>query len=137
MESKYKMSDTGTLSIYDKNTNSVFGSFECFGASIENNSVDKINEQTNTVLPFMHVNEMTLTFSVNEPIPLKQLFTIGSSGMPEAYDIQYNKIVQVKHHKKKRINKKWIKKYGYKNYILDAKGWKINIYTDGSIQFIK
>lgn len=133
MESKYKMSDTGILTICNKNTNKFLGSFECFGASIENNAVDKINEQPNTVLPFMRVNEMTLTFSTAEPIELK----LDSSEIPESYDIQYNKVVQVKHHRKKRINKKWIKKYGYKNYILDAKGWNIKTYTDGSVEFIK
>lgn len=34
--------------------------------------------------------------------------------MPDKYDIDYSIYVQVRKHKKKRINKKWAKRYGYK-----------------------
>lgn len=57
--------------------------------------------------------------------------------MPDAYDIQYVKIVQVRKHKKRRINKKWVKRYGYKRVVVDAKGWKIKNNTDGSIELVK
>lgn len=40
-------------------------------------------------------------------------------------------------HKKKRINKKWAKRYGYKQVVVDSKGWKIKNNTDGSIEFVK
>ena len=40
-------------------------------------------------------------------------------------------------HKKKRINKKWRKKYGYRFSLRMIKGWKMEINTDGSVKFIK
>ena len=44
---------------------------------------------------------------------------------------------QNKTHKKKRINKKWAKRYGYKQIVVNSKGWKIKNNTDGSFKFVK
>lgn len=51
--------------------------------------------------------------------------------------IQYLKTVQAKKHKKKRINKKWIKRYGYKQKWFNSKGWKLKSYKDGTAEFVK
>ena len=40
-------------------------------------------------------------------------------------------------HKKKRINKKWAKRYGFKCVTKTTKGWKLKTYRDGSFEFIK
>lgn len=68
--------------------------------------------------------------------------------MPDKYDnelkvgdkavyFEFNSYVQVRKHKKKRINKKWAKRYGYKCVTKTTKGWKLKTYTDGSFEFIK
>lgn len=64
-------------------------------------------------------------------------FGVDSSKLPDSYDIQFIKLVQARKHKKKRINKKWIKRYGYKQKLFETKGWKIKTYTDDGIEFIK
>ena len=55
----------------------------------------------------------------------------------ETNDIQYVKVVQARKHKKKRINKKWLKRYGYKKVIVNSKGWNVKTHTDGTVEFVK
>lgn len=57
--------------------------------------------------------------------------------MPDKYDIDYSIYVKARKHKKKRINKKWAKRYGYKCVTKTTKGWKLKTYADGSFEFIK
>ena len=57
--------------------------------------------------------------------------------MPDAYDIQFIKFVQARKHKKRRINKKWLKRYGYKQITVESKGWKMKTDTNGNVEFIK
>lgn len=47
-------------------------------------------------------------------------------------------IVQVRRHKKKRINKKWAKRYGFKPVLrkLQFKACSLNFNEDGSIDFV-
>lgn len=42
------------------------------------------------------------------------MLSIDISNGPDAYAIQYIKIIRARKHKKKRINKKWLKRYGYR-----------------------
>lgn len=83
-----------------------------------------------------------ITFSVDEPInmdmkEINKILGIDWSNKPDAYDIQYIKFVQARKHKKRRINKKWLKRYGVKTVLVDAKGWMLKHCTDGTIEFIK
>jgi hypothetical protein len=68
--------------------------------------------------------------NINEDLLKKLMF-------PEKFDIEYPKIVQARKHRKKRINKKWLKKYGYKQVKVRSKGWKIRTYDDGTWEFVK
>ena len=69
--------------------------------------------------------------NINEDLLKKLMF-------PEKFDIEYPKIVQARKHRKKRINKKWLKKYGYKQVKVCSKGWKIRTYADdGTWEFVK
>lgn len=54
-----------------------------------------------------------------------------------AYDIPVTEFVQTRKHKKKRINKKWLKKYGVKSTCKMEKGWIIKHNADGTSEFIK
>lgn len=81
--------------------------------------------------------EVTFTFegtTINEDL-WKALIP---SEFPEMFDIEYTKVVQARKHRKKRINKKWLKKYGYKQVMVRSKGWKIRTYADdGTWEFVK
>ena len=68
---------------------------------------------------------------------LHKILGIDTSNMPDAYDVQFIKFVQSRKHKKKRINKKWLKRYGYKQMLVKSKGWKVKTDTDGNVEFIK
>ena len=81
--------------------------------------------------------EVTFTFesaTINEELWERLM----PSEFPEMFDIEYPKIVQARKHRKKRINKKWLKKYGYKQIMVRSKGWKIRAYADdGTWEFVK
>lgn len=82
-------------------------------------------------------SEMSITFNVNKPIDLNKVLGLDIAKFPDSYDVQYVKIIQARKHKKKRINKKWLKRYGYKKVMINSKGWKINTLTDGTVEFVK
>ena len=84
--------------------------------------------------------EYTMSVGFDKEIGINELHKvlgIDTSNMPDAYDIQFIKFVQARKHKKRRINKKWLKKYGYKQITVESKGWKVKADTDGNIEFIK
>ena len=77
---------------------------------------------------------------VEEPLDTDELCKIlglDEAKMPDKYDIQVSKVVQCRRHKKKRINKKWAKKYGYKQTHVIMKGWKMHSNRNGEIEFVK
>lgn len=76
------------------------------------------------------------TISFNEEIN-GELMKQFKGLMPEAYDIYIQVPIQRRQHKKKRINKKWAKRYGYVTKTITEKGWKIYRDADGNIELIK
>lgn len=68
---------------------------------------------------------------------LHKILGIDTFNMSDVYGIQFIKIVQVRKHKKRRINKKWLKRYGYKQILIESKGWKMKTDTDGNVEFVK
>lgn len=98
------------------------------------------DKQDNVVSRFAHDPTYTLTFNTDKPISKEDFdmfLSVDESNMPDAYDIQYIKFVQARKHKKRRINKKWLKRYGYKQMLIESKGWKIKRDANGSVEFIK
>ena len=77
-----------------------------------------------------------LLFEINTEINVDLLNKL-SEPLPEKYDIEVQIPVQRRRHKKKRINKKWAKQYGYTMKTITTKGWKIHTDTDGNVEFIK
>jgi hypothetical protein len=80
--------------------------------------------------------EMTFNCDTSS-LDVEKLFGVDMATKPDAYDITYIKIVPCRTHKKKRINKKWLKRYGYKQVRVTSKGWQLNTYIDGSFEFKK
>lgn len=81
-----------------------------------------------------------ISFNIDRTIDREEFMKIigvDKSNVPDAYNIQFIKIIQARKHKKKRINKKWERRYGYKQVLTSGKGWKIVHKTDGSSEFIR
>ena len=55
----------------------------------------------------------------------------------DKYDVEYLVPEQVRKHKKKRINKKWRKRYGYTYKLKKTKGWEVEFDSNGTIRFVK
>ena len=89
---------------------------------------------------FYDDREVTMSIDFNEPVDMDKFYSLlgaDVSKMPDSYDIQFLKVVQVRKHKKRRINKKWGKRYGYKTITVTSKGWKMHSDSDGTVEFIK
>ena len=96
----------------------------------------------NNAMAFNHNPIHTMIFNTNldESIDKEgfyKILGIDASNMPDAYDVQFIKVVRSRRHRNKRINKKWLKRYGYRQILVESKGWKIKADTDGNVEFIK
>ena len=98
---------------------------------------DKGNKK---VFSFVHDPTYTITFNTDNQTDIDKFYKImgiDTSNLPDAYTIQYVKFVQARKHKKRRINKKWLKRYGYKQIFVESKGWKMKTDTNGNVEFVK
>ena len=80
---------------------------------------------------------ITMEFTTDEMVDTNKVLGLDIAQMPDSYDIQYVKMIQARKHRKKRINKKWLKRYGYKKVIVNSKGWNVKTHTDGTVEFVK
>lgn len=100
-----------------------------------NYSFDKERKALNS---FIDLSARTLSIDVSiGAMSLISLIDVDVSNAPDKYNFQIMKVKQARKHKKKRINKKWIKRYGYKQILVDCKGWKLKTHTDGTYEFVK
>ena len=74
-------------------------------------------------------------FTIINKDVIKQLFDI--TGSQAEYSMYYTTLVQARKHKKKRINKKWLKRYGYRYVTKTLDGFKLNIVNDNEFELIK
>lgn len=81
-------------------------------------------------------NELAFTFTRNKECVIE---SIQNEINVKAIDVDLliPKTVQARKHKKKRINKKWLKRYGYKTVMVRSKGWRIGNSHDGMVSFTK
>lgn len=77
------------------------------------------------------------TLEINDAEINTGIFGIDEATFPDMWDLQYIKVVQARRHKKKRINKKWLKRYGVISIPVESKGWEVTNYSDGSVEFTK
>lgn len=81
--------------------------------------------------------EMTFTMTsafINVDLA-KSILGIGDS--PSDFSISYTTIVQAKKHRKWRTNKKWLKRYGYKEVVVKSDGWNMKESGGGEFTFEK
>lgn len=106
----------------------------------ENSLYGEIQNDTSNKSSSSIFQDKNSTFEFTlEKIQLKDLlffFGYDESKLPDKYNIQIVQVKQKRKHHKKRINKKWLKKYGYiqKNKI--TKGWKLRCNTNGTTEFV-
>ena len=101
---------------------------------------DYAKKDIHKVLSYKHDTTYEFTFNADKPIDTKEFYKIlgiDIANMPDTYDIQFVKYVQARKHRKRRINKKWLKQYGYKQTLVESKGWKMKSNTNGNVEFIK
>lgn len=97
------------------------------------------DKHENKIVAFNHEPTYTMTFDTDKPIDEEELYKIlgvDTTKMPDSYDLYGIKYVQARKHKKRRINKKWLKRYGYKQVNFKSKGWKMKIDIDGNVEFV-
>jgi len=85
-----------------------------------------------------HEREMSISLSGEiDTIALFQHLGLDLSQKPDMCDILIQKPIQIRKHKKKRINKKWAKKYGFTIINIESKGYKVVSNSDGEYEFVK
>ena len=85
----------------------------------------------------MNINNTQFSEGTFENTILNEdLFNQLIVAQPEAtYDLYCTVLVQARKHKKKRINKKWRKRYGFKEKQICIPGVKLESCTDGDYVF--
>ena len=87
------------------------------------------------------IYEHTIEFSAQIPAINQELINklAGSQNWNSGtgFTIQYKVFIQARKHRKKRINKKWLKRYGCKEVIKEMKNLKIENCGGGSFTFVR
>lgn len=127
---------TGTLFFKDNDGNNVLALDNVDEIALNSNVIEEKDILGN--VENIKKGETTLSFtSTIEKKTLFKVLGVDISKTPDAYKISFTKPVQRRKHKKKRINKKWLKKYGYKILVDFRDGWHIKSYADGHYEFVK
>ena len=114
-------------------------SFELSDATIE---VDTFSPNQDEIVSLESINNpyRVANFTCeNAMINVNLLAKLFMQEKPNTFDIQYTVMVQARRHRKKRINKKWLKRYGYKQQQMISNGWKLGEYNaqTGEVEMVK
>lgn len=94
--------------------------------------IQEINMTRNTIeqchdyiryKPIITKDERILSFSANTSKINPTILGADFSKTPDQVNILYVKKIQARKHHKKRINKKWLKRYGYKEQLFNLGRW--------------
>lgn len=127
---------TGTLFFQDKNGDNVLALNNINKLELTSDATEEVDAIGNE----KNIKRGEITMSLANPIENKDLFKalgVDTSNVPDVYSILLTKPIQRRRHKKKRINKKWLKKYGYKLLVDYKDDWRIKPYIDGVYEFVK
>lgn len=127
---------TGTLFFQDKNGNNVLALNNVNELELTPNVTEEKDILGN--VENIKRGETTLSFTnITNKEDLFEVLEVDTSNVPDAYSILLTKPIHRRRHKKKRINKKWVKKYGYKLLVDLKDDWRIKSYKDGTYEFVK
>lgn len=127
LPTKYDFGD-GNLTLFDATTGREL-------SSLDNVHLDSCEVEKGT--QFGNWMRKNASFTIDGKVDINKILGLDIAQMPDSYDIQYIMLVQARKHKKKRINKKWLKRYGYKKVIVNSEGWDVITHTDGTVEFVK
>lgn len=127
-----------SLSLFDNEPGQMLGKLHNIESVDLTKNIVEVTDRDGNVKEIKSV-DYTLTFDskIDNSGELKKIFGVNTSDLPDAYDVQFVKIVQARKHRKKRINKKWRKRYGVKQVLVGSRGWKLQTHTDGTYEFVK
>ena len=126
----------GTLFFQDKNGSNVLALNNVNELDLTSNVTEEKDILGN--VENIKRGETTLSFTnITNKEDLFKVLGVDTSNVPDAYSILLTKPIQRRTHKKKRINKKWLKKYGYKLLVDYKDNWRIKSYKDGVYEFVK
>ena len=130
---------TKRLDLFDIKTGKNIGYLDDVSTDVENKNV-LFYKNEKKIYSFGKNSEYTMSFSIDglENLEeIRKILGVDFSALPDMYSIQYLKTVRVRTHKKKRIDKKWRKRSGYKVVVANSKGWKLKCNIDGTAELVK
>lgn len=116
MPTKYNLGG-GNLTLFDATTGKELSNID--NVHLDSCKVEKGTQFGNLVRQNASI---TMELIIDGKVDINKILGLDITQIPDSYDIQYIKIVQARKHRKKRINKKWLKRYGYKKVIINSKG---------------
>ena len=128
-----------SLNLFDNKTGKMCGEFyDIKSANLQYNA-DILKGNNHISRDLIGYYDGSFCIDVCKLIDINQFLDIVGDllKVPDKYAIQYTKIVPARKHRKKRINKKWLKRYGVKQIYVNSKGWKLQNHTDGTYELVK
>ena len=124
--------------LFTKDGEKVMDILQIKEVNIETNSKYEYNKSYQSSLLTERNSSMSIEID-NQTLGTDLLKQMGvdMSRMPDKCDIEFMKPVQARKHHKKRINKKWLKRYGCKMINVQSKGWEVKHHTNGTFEFSK
>ena len=128
---------TGTLFFQDKNGNNVLALNNVNELELTSNIIEETDSFGSVENIKRGGTTLSFTTDIIDKENLFKVLGVDSSKSQDQISFSVIKPVQRRKHKKKRINKKWLKKYGYKILVDRKNGRKIKLYADGTYEFKK
>lgn len=128
---------TGMLFFQDKNGNNVLALNNVNELELNSNTIEEVDSFGSVGNIKRGGTTLSFTTDIIDKENLFNVLGVDSSKSQDQIGFLLTKPVQRRKHKKKRINKKWLKKYGYKILVDRKNGWKIKSYADGTYEFVK
>lgn len=107
----------------DQKSKKKIGSFDGIQEiNMTRNTVEKCHDYIR-YKPIITKDERILSFSANTSKINPTILGADFSKTPDQVNLLYVKKIQARKHHKKRINKKWLKRYGYKEQLFNLGRW--------------
>lgn len=133
----------GTLFFSNKDTGAEFSLGEVHSLNIVTESRAEVDYLYNPNPPLVsnctRESTMTLNMDKNGMESFVNFIGLDLTNCPSTYCLSFHLPVQVRKHRKRRINKKWAKRYGYRFVLINCDDWRIikNDLETGEVEFRK
>lgn len=86
----------------------------------------EVNDRAENIEKKLYSINKEMEFTASFETTLELFDELTRQLNPNEFTLQYTKQVQARKHRQKRINKKWVKRYGYKDVQVTIDGLKIS-----------